>query len=56
MFNKTGERRLERVITLKSAGKTIVTTYDFEEGEGGSRVTKKQTVDGVTATKTFRKV
>ena len=51
VVSRTGESAIERVIRLNN-GTTILTTYDFDAEE----VTKRQTVDGVTATRVYKRV
>ena len=51
VVSRTGESSIKRVIELNN-GKTILTTYDF----GADMVTKRQTVNGVTATRVFKRI
>ena len=51
VMSRTGESSLKRVIELNN-GKTILTTYDFDD----DMVTKRQTVGGVTATRVYKRV
>ena len=51
VMSRTGESSIRRVIKLNN-GKTILTTYDFDE----DIVTKRQTVEGVTATRVYKRV
>ena len=51
VVSRTGESSIKRVIELNN-GKTILTTYDFKD----EMVTKRQTVNGVTATRVFKRI
>ena len=51
VMSRTGESSLKRVIKLNN-GKTILTTYDFDD----DMVTKRQTVGGVTATRVYKRI
>ena len=51
VVSRTGESSIKRVIELNN-GKTILTTYDFD----ADMVIKRQTVNGVTATRVFKRI
>ena len=51
VMSRTGETSIKRVIKLNN-GKTILTTYDFDK----DIVTKRQTVEGITATRVFKRI
>ena len=51
VVSRTGESSIKRVIELNN-GKTILTTYDFKD----EMVTKRQTVNGVTAKRVFKRI